>query len=316
MALSLQNLHMPLELLRLIFEWVAEEDFATALVLVRVSRAVQRWVEPSLYSTVQLSRPQTSGAFIRTIEGSRTKPPMFFAAYVKSLCILFDMPSEHMLRITSVCTGIDNLTTWFLPSQSQISAPPLSVARALAAIQPRRISVWHGITHPHPTDRYPFEGPVFSRVTHLNITNIWEDWSLWHWEALPPTLTHISLDLSFRAGQPQSGRIAASVRRLLRDCRKLRVCALREVPRGLMSTALLLTERPEATIRGALVSALEVLGWMDPRIVFFCIPDPFQLRKAHCEWEDLKWRVLEQATKQRLVGDTSALAGSSRSHCL
>ncbi|CAK5274058.1 unnamed protein product [Mycena citricolor] len=231
---------------------------------------------------------------------------MFFAAYVKSLCILFDMPSEHMLRITSVCTGIDNLTTWFLPSQSQISAPALRRPRACGdpAAPNIRLARDHA---PAPDRPLPIRGPVFSRVSTSTSPTSGGLVPVALGGAAPHADAHLARPLVPR--RPAAERAhrrfrAAAPPRLPKNW----VCALREVPRGLMSTALLLTERPEATIRGALVSALRCSDGWTRIAVFFCIPDPFQLRKAHCEWEDLKWRVLEQATKQRLVGDTSALA--------
>ncbi|TFK35180.1 hypothetical protein BDQ12DRAFT_688615 [Crucibulum laeve] len=105
----------PDDILRLILEYAAELDRRTALNLVLVSRLSQKWIDPILYSVVTLHRRSTSRAFLRTIETSISKPPIFFRKRVKSLCICHDIYDETAIKILSACRGINSLTFWAIP---------------------------------------------------------------------------------------------------------------------------------------------------------------------------------------------------------
>ncbi|KAJ7202600.1 hypothetical protein GGX14DRAFT_570706 [Mycena pura] len=289
--------------LRIVVELAAREDRRTALKLVLVSRLVASWIDIVLYETVRLHRPRTSDNFLRTIETSRTKPPAFFATHVKSLCILFDMAPEQVVRIASICSGIQNITTWFLPAPCCAAAPchPVPLSCFMSGLRPRKVAAWHGILcSPDPHVALPF----FSHVTHLTVVNIWEEWSTWPWPAPAlRALTHLSLDFTFgsRVLEPAELHcVAGAARALLRRCERLRVCALR-------------IDQPE---RAASVAALAHLlrPAADPRIVFYRHRDPFQIREAHSAAEARVWAALEAAVAQQAAGTGGAQLVPTISH--
>ncbi|CAK5266968.1 unnamed protein product [Mycena citricolor] len=306
---------LPLRLLRNVFELAASEDLRSALTLVRISRLTRRWyqvgrIDPILFSSISLSSTRTTLAFIHTIESSLLRPPRFFTAHVKSLSILFDMLPSHASRIVAICSRIDALTTWFLPTPTGSPISPFSLAQALGrSIRPRRISVWHGAIHAHPADPWPTRGALFTRLTHLTATNVWEDWQSWRWGDLPSTLQYVSLDLTFkrRSAVPTGGRMATTVHRVLAECPGLQVLALRDGGAGLSGSSGTGHGRrsdggPPASVRILLVDALRTLGWLDPRIVFFSLLEPFRLRGAHFQREDRMWTIMEDVVRRRLNG--------------
>ncbi|KAJ7479507.1 hypothetical protein FB451DRAFT_161612 [Mycena latifolia] len=271
------------DILRIIFELAAGEDRRTAVNLVRVSRLVESWIEILLYNTVRICRQRTSNNFLRTIETSPTKSPAFFATHVKSLCILFDMPVDHIVRITSVCPGIENLTTWFLPAP-HAGLPNVPLSHFMPFLRPRRLSAWHGVLQaPDPHFALPF----FSRVTHLTVVNTWEDWAAWPAFFLP-ALTHLSLDFTFGAralATEEIAQIVQAVGAILRPCAHVRVCALR------------VDQPAEAPSIAAVMARVG-----DSRVVFFRHREPFQIREAHSDSEACIWDELERA-----VGTTSGV---------
>ncbi|KAJ7176096.1 hypothetical protein C8R43DRAFT_554113 [Mycena crocata] len=269
------------DILRVIFEMAAKENRRTALSLVLVSRAVRSWIELVLYETVRLHRQRTTNNFLRTLETSPTKSPAFFATHVKSLCILFDMPVDQVVRITACCSGVENVTTWFLPAPP-FRPPPLSLF--MSSLRPRKVSAWHGVLRsPDPNFALPF----FSRVTHLSVVNIWEDWTTWPAFALP-ALTHLSLDFTFGSrtlSQEELGQISQAIDAILLACVQLCVCGIRvDQPAHLPSIA----------------SMLERLT--DPRVVFFRHHEPFQIREAHSTTEAGIWAALGAAVRRHAVG--------------
>ncbi|CAK5266555.1 unnamed protein product [Mycena citricolor] len=296
---------LPLRLLRNVFELAASEDFRSALTLVRISRLTRR--------CISLSSTRTTLAFIHTIESSLLRPPRFFTAHVKSLSILFDMLPSYASRIAAICSRIDALTTWFLPTPTGSPISSFSLAQALGrSIRPRRISVWHGAIHAHPADPWPTRGALFTRLTHLTATNVWEDWQSWRWGDLPSTLQYVSLDLTFkrRRAVPTGGRMATTVHRVLAECPELQVLALRDAGAGLSGSSgssgtghgRHSDGGPPASVHILLVDALRTLGWLDPRIVFFSLREPFRLRGAHFQREDRMWTIMEDVVRRRLNG--------------
>ncbi|KAJ7075294.1 hypothetical protein B0H15DRAFT_917000 [Mycena belliarum] len=275
-----RNVDLVPDILRIIFEIAARDDRRTALKLVVVSHLVESWIDILLYSTVYLYRQRTANNFLRTIETSPTKSRAFFAKHVKSLCILFDMPANHLVRITTICYGIENITTWFLPSpRAVVPTIPLSYLMFCQWLRPRRLSAWHGVLEsPNPHFALPF----FSRVTHLTVVSIWEDWTTWPAFALP-SLTHLSLDFTYGSrtlSRPEIEQIAASLGTILSACPQVCVCALR-------------VDQPAES--ASIVALMERVS--DRRIVFFRHSEPFQIREAHSEAEVGIWRELERAVR-------------------
>ncbi|KAJ7238272.1 hypothetical protein B0H12DRAFT_99192 [Mycena haematopus] len=269
-----QNGLLVLDILRMIFETAARADRRTALKLVSVSRLVESWISIVLYETVHLYRQRTSNNFLRTIETSTSKSRAFFSTHVKSLCILFDMPVNQVVRVASICTGIENLTTWFLPApHSDLTAAP---SYFLSSLRPRKLASWHGVLRsPDPH----FGSPFFSNITHLTVVNIWEEWTAWPAFSLP-ALTHLSLDFTFGSrvlAEQELLLISKAVKAILLACVHVRVCAL----------------RVDQSANSPTISSMLDRFRSEPRVVFFCHHEPFQIREAHSDAEATIWEALE-----------------------
>ncbi|KAJ7435811.1 hypothetical protein B0H11DRAFT_2215731 [Mycena galericulata] len=279
-----QNVVLVPDILRMIFEVAARADRRTALNLALVSHRVGSWVDIVLYCTVRLSRQRTTNNFLRTIETSTTKSTAFFSTHVKSLCILFDMPMDQVVRITSICRGIQNLTTWFL-STPRTSSPALPLAHCMFSLRPRKLSAWHGVlSSPDPCFALPF----FSRITHLTVVNIWEEWTTWPRFADLPALTHLSLDFTFGSRTLTNDeilRISEAITGILAACVNVRACGLR------------VDQPAESPTISAMLGTL-----LDSRVVLFTHQEPFQVREAHSEMEQRIWAALDAIVDQRRTG--------------
>ncbi|KAJ6589475.1 hypothetical protein B0H19DRAFT_1103926 [Mycena capillaripes] len=282
-----QNGVLVLDILRIIFERAARADRRTAQKLVLVSRLVESWIGIVLYETVHLYRQRTSNNFLRTIETSTTKSRAFFSTHVKSLCILFDMPVDQVVRVTSICSGVENLTTWFLPApHSGPAAPTLSYF--MSSLRPRKLAAWHGVLRsPNPHFGLPF----FSQVTHLTVVNIWEEWTTWPAFSLP-ALTHLSLDFTFGSRALTTDElllISRAVNAILLACVHVHICALR-------------VDQPANS---------PTITWVfdhfrsEPRVVLFRHREPFRIREAHSDAEAAIWDALEMAIGSHSGGGAS-----------
>ncbi|KAJ7673862.1 hypothetical protein DFH06DRAFT_750914 [Mycena polygramma] len=287
-----------LDILRVIFEMAARSDRRTALKLVLVSQLVRSWVDIVLYETVYLYRQRTSNNFLRTIETSTTKSRAFFSMHVKSLCVLFDMPMDHIMRVTATCSGVINLTTWFISSGLWPAAGFRPLSHLMLSLRPRRLAAWHGVLcSPDPHFTLPF----FSQITHLTVVNIWEEWTAWPAFSLS-ALTHLSLDFTFglrTLPEEELLLISESITAILRACVDVRVCALR-------------VDQPADS---------PTITWMvehfrtEPRLVFFRHRrEPFQIREAHSETEAAIWDALEAAVGRRHCTSGGASKCKSSEH--
>ncbi|KAF8179931.1 hypothetical protein K438DRAFT_1976898 [Mycena galopus ATCC 62051] len=276
-----QNPPLVLDILRLIFETAARADRRTALKLVLVSHLVESWINIVLYETIHLYRQRTGNKFLRTLETSTTKSRAFFSIHVKSLCILFDMPVDQVVRVTSVCAGVENLTTWFLPAPRSPAAAPLS--HFLSSLRPRKLAAWHGVLQsPNPH----FGVPFFSNVTHLTVVNIWEEWTAWPAFSLP-ALTNLSLDFTFGSrvlAEEELLLISEAVQAILLACVHLRVCALR-------------VDQPNSPS----ITSMSDRFQSEPRVLFFRHQEPFQIREAHSVAEAAIWEALEMAVMRPIA---------------
>nr|GAT60138.1 predicted protein [Mycena chlorophos] len=275
------------DVLRIVFETAARADRRSALNLALVNKTSQGWIDRILYETVRLRYQRTTNNLLRTLETSM-KPPSFFAKQVKSLAILYDIRPGDVERIVAVCGGIQNITSWFLPTRPAPGAAPARapgpLARFMGPLRPKHLSSWHGIlTLPDPHLALPF----FSEVTHLTVVNAWEEWCSWPWphDALE-ALTHLSLDFTFGARALASSeieRMGGALMHILSVCPALKVCGLR------------IDQRESAP------SVVEVAEYFDklrePRVLLYRNREPFQIREARSENEMRFWATLTKNAK-------------------
>jgi hypothetical protein len=255
-----------------------------------------------LYAVVNLHRQTTTRTFLRTIETSKTKSRTFFATYVKSLCVSFDIYDERTIKIISACRGVTSLTFWVVPvtqslriSTNQfITRPNNKLAAALSPLRPQRLSVLlHDVLcSPEPQ----FQLPFFENITHLAIVNRWEEWTAWSRFHLLPSLTHASFD--FRVG-PQSldeakaSMISHAVDDVLASCTHLRVCVL----------LLLFDHKPIRTVQAIMKHMIKA----DSRLVFLRDTEPFRDREAHSTREAEIWELAEETVKRQRSGSGLSL---------
>lgn len=210
-------------------------------------------IEDIIYHEVVLSRESTAHAFLRTIQTSRTKSGDFFATHVRSLFICPDLDPMDVVTLLSVCRGVENLSYWPLvhsrsgtpdnasgnprrpdPWQRRTPSPPVHTLRretrtkinrfissaalhTLEHLSPRRLSLVLSETHPIPAFRPSFSTTFFANVTHLALTNRWDEWTGWvAGGALSsfamPHLTHVKLDFGVGQAPPEPEDTSSTAR--------------------------------------------------------------------------------------------------------
>ncbi|KAF8899384.1 hypothetical protein BD779DRAFT_80864 [Infundibulicybe gibba] len=197
---------LPYEIERMIFELVSNEhpDMIPSLIL--VARRVQVWIQPMLYDSVTLYEPKTAEKFLLAVEAK----PSFCATHVKKLCLSGLVRRDHAERILHVCTGLTHLASWPVDSLS---------LKGITDLQPQHLSL--NATRMDSTTRASvnFRLPLFSHVTHLEITDHWSAWSTWSGFDSMPYLTH----LGFRLGNDKFSAVTPVLHDILDSCPRLEV---------------------------------------------------------------------------------------------
>ena len=139
-------------------------------------------MESILYESVTLFDAAMCTRFLRAIDA---RPPAFFAANVKSLCIPGDIDPPDAGRILVVCQGVVNLAYWITHS------PPSF--HAITSLRPKRLSINTRGLFESPTSVH-FGQPFFANVTHLELVD-WPCMPLPSTLELLPSLTHLAVDL-------------------------------------------------------------------------------------------------------------------------
>jgi hypothetical protein len=119
--------------------------------------------------------------FLRTLA---SRPPGFFATYVKTLVLTSAVNATQATRITSICTGVVNLTC-SVPSPTLL--PCMDGLKHLQRLS--IIARGRRIAEPDFTD------PLFANVTHLEIIADGDTWTTWspQWFSRLPRMTHLAL---------------------------------------------------------------------------------------------------------------------------
>lgn len=231
---------LPHELQREIIVAAYRNVPGSALKLITVAHKVNDWIQPYIYRIVTLGR-EDSDLFLRTMD---MKPPEFFAAHVKHLCLSISVTAQKAIRILSVCTGVVELALWVnfggprslfapgaepnhnptppaFPSPANSSSEPVANPGVyLAALALRRLS----IEHKHIVSFFAAPRSVrpawYSTLTHLEVV-FWE-------RVLAPdipgigeltSLTHLSLGLRHASVHEKSEWVEV----IVKSCAKLEV---------------------------------------------------------------------------------------------
>ncbi|KAK7022330.1 Zn(2)-C6 fungal-type domain-containing protein [Favolaschia claudopus] len=213
---------LPPELERYIFELVAANDTVgsswsqqhvgdTVLVLPRVCRRVQCWIEPMIYSRIPLMQPVMDGdraaKFLATIDA---RPACFFATHVRVLYIGRRIALSAVQRILSVCTGVVDFACHY---------SYLSLSHLLAPLPLQRLCLSEFAP---PSTPLP---PWAASLTHLGLTEKIPADPANAFAALP-ALTHLAVGYEALPKQGEPG-FGAALTRLFTACgSKLQVFVL------------------------------------------------------------------------------------------
>ncbi|KAJ7587128.1 hypothetical protein C8J56DRAFT_1051420 [Mycena floridula] len=116
---------IPLDIMRLIFEAVIEEDCYYALDLMLLARRVWNWVEPLLYRVVIISSNRRAQKFLRTI----TMYPDTLGIRVRKILICSGVAVNTARTIFSALPNLQSLAVWicgpFFSADTLTKAPSL-----------------------------------------------------------------------------------------------------------------------------------------------------------------------------------------------
>lgn len=113
-----------------------------------------------------------------------------FAKHVRHLLLGYSVCGDEVSSYLSQCTHIHDLALWAHQTGTEC-------ADLLGKISLRRLSAnLEQLLGP----TLDFSHPLFSEVTHLEITNRCFSWEKWSGLALMPKLTHLALDFEFDPG--------------------------------------------------------------------------------------------------------------------
>ncbi|KIK58967.1 hypothetical protein GYMLUDRAFT_245741 [Collybiopsis luxurians FD-317 M1] len=233
------NSLLPLSIIRMILENIAIEDVRGAAQLTRISHLVQHWIDPILYSNVELLRDETGRAFLRT---TKTAKRRLISATVRSLSVCFNpRDDQYVPQILLACPAVIDLTIYTVPTQDPLSMVESYITSwniqqlysALSCVRPRRLQMQLGKAARLYNPLSILHKTFFQFTTHLVVTDKWEFWTTWSGYRLLPSLTHIAFDLETRAHQSDnSSLIIRSLSEVLEDCAKLMLCIVRILPLG------------------------------------------------------------------------------------
>ncbi|TFK26086.1 hypothetical protein FA15DRAFT_755274 [Coprinopsis marcescibilis] len=179
--------NLPTELQRQIFLQAAIDDPASTVKLILVARRVCEWLQPIIYRMVTIGAGD-GDLFIRTLT---EKPPDFFHANVKHLCLTRPAEVGRAKRVLEVCKGVAHLALWV---DVLGVLGPGSVASLVATLPLQRLSIEcrHFLDIFSNPSALP---PIWYRsLTHLELV-------FWDYDEAPPfppltalrSLTHLAI---------------------------------------------------------------------------------------------------------------------------
>ncbi|KAJ7615565.1 hypothetical protein FB45DRAFT_1108393 [Roridomyces roridus] len=190
---------LPPELERQIFKTTAVLHEKMIPTLLLVARRVHEWVEPHLYSFIQISHtPIKNGHLTRLVHWLDHRPSHFFRRACRHL-VLMDMGLENETgwnsadvdRLLLTCTGVTNLLIL-------ASNPLRPLVPCVPQLRPTHLILF-GQAVPRTTvaESFDFQVPLFQHLTHLQLVGITQKYHVeWpHWPAIAglSTLTHLAV---------------------------------------------------------------------------------------------------------------------------
>jgi hypothetical protein len=148
-----------------------------------------------------------SGEVDQFLHTLRSRPPNFFASYVKTLVLTSVVNAKQAARIMSVCTGVVNFAS---------SVPCTTLVPTPNSFHPQRLSINLGSRQVADPD---FSLPLFANVTHLEIVTKGTSWSGWSGFENLHRLTHLAV--SFQ-GDARLGTLDV-LHQILASCSSLKV---------------------------------------------------------------------------------------------
>ncbi|PPQ96166.1 hypothetical protein CVT26_004798 [Gymnopilus dilepis] len=157
---------LPYELERDIFELTARAYPCEAVKLSTISKYVQEWVEAVIYETVVLDFPLSrTESFLDTF---LSRPPSFFARTVKRLHITTVVPFTQARAIIAACSNITDLTCWADPNNIREDLISVIPSEQIHRLSIKLTGLW-GAFSERPSQQ--FTPKLFPNLTHLEIVN-------------------------------------------------------------------------------------------------------------------------------------------------
>lgn len=186
---------LPIELVRLVLEFSAQESSQTAARLLRVSKVVNEWVHPLLYETFVLD-VSTLGKFFMPQYDNGTSiiisPPKSFAPWVRNMCINFpdtEQAGPHLSFLNPGHAYVYNKQDVYDFIKACIHVSNLYLDIGLDDFRSY-------IDMPAAVSRFP-PPSLSTTLTHLHCAT-WESWLFTsRFLELLPSLTHLRLDITY-----------------------------------------------------------------------------------------------------------------------
>ncbi|KAJ7455922.1 hypothetical protein B0H11DRAFT_2217820 [Mycena galericulata] len=154
---------LPLELERQIFELAVRSDPKNAYLKLKLSLVARRfsvWVDVVFYEFVTILSKRGANRFMELVP---SKPPGFFAATVKALCLTYSVPAAQAFDVLSECSGLHRLACWIDHSKSPELDFPLLVSQF--SLTELSIELEHFLN-------LPDSSACFSDLTHVHLTHV------------------------------------------------------------------------------------------------------------------------------------------------
>ncbi|KAJ6493186.1 hypothetical protein C8R45DRAFT_1136197 [Mycena sanguinolenta] len=175
---------LPPELERQIFELTANSHPKAIPTLLLVAHRVKIWLEPILYSVVVFSKPIPGHVLFDPEHPSFTMRSTAVSRYIKKLCISYaEFPRRSLDPILVNGSAVQDLA---------LVGAHSGLAPFLSRMPLRRLST--ELAYLFRPACFDFTHPLFSRITHLELTDDLEiaRWEDWRGLTTIPNLTHLA----------------------------------------------------------------------------------------------------------------------------
>lgn len=221
------------------------------------------------------------------------RSPDFHRKCVKKLWIMY--PVADIMRLASLCSGVAEICLRLPPLSDVLPENAHPLDSPLGDLRPQRFVTSFSLNFGGFAPEWA--RPFYSNLTHLVITDDWDDWKMWPDLCKIPRLSHLMIGLSLQ--RPGARPFAVtSIAKILHDCKNLQVFVIDDI-----------ADQFGQPLWGRSVRAAKALANIeDPRLVVFrgWWDEPWSDQRP-AEWEDYwntvtnLWSSAEAQVKRRRV---------------